>query len=62
MIDRMVKLLPVELDTLLADVDAENATMPKHTAADRAQEGLVLRAIRHIVVNDMLKRVKPRPA
>ena len=62
MIDRMVKLLPVELDALLAEVDAENAAMPKLTAADRAQEGLVLRAIRHIVVNDMLKRITPRRA
>jgi serine/threonine-protein kinase HipA len=36
--------------------------MPKLTAAHRAQEGLVLRAIRHIVMNDMLKRVTRRAA
>jgi serine/threonine-protein kinase HipA len=62
MIDRMAKLLPIELDALLAEIDAENATLPKLTAAHRAQEGLVLRTIRHIVLNDMLKRVSRRAA
>ncbi|CAB3761727.1 hypothetical protein LMG29542_04163 [Paraburkholderia humisilvae] len=60
-IDDLLRRIPVEADALLAEVSAENAVIlaeRSHLAATFGGEMRCLRAICHIVIREMVQRLR----
>jgi serine/threonine-protein kinase HipA len=57
-LDRMVQGIVPEADKLIAAIGAENAALPEAVRAALGGEMRVLRAIRHIIIQEMVNRLK----
>lgn len=58
-LDRMVRGFIAEADKLIAAIAAENAQLPNAVRPALGGEMRVLRAIRHVVIEEMVKKLKP---
>ena len=58
-LDVMVTKLRHEVPRLVDEIAQDTAKLERASAADQAIEATVLRAIRHVIVPDMLVRVAP---
>jgi serine/threonine-protein kinase HipA len=58
-LDRMVPGIVPEADKLIAAIAAENAQLPESVRPALGGEMRVLRAIRHIIIEEMVKKLKP---
>jgi serine/threonine-protein kinase HipA len=56
-IDTITKRIGPELERIIADIEAENAQMPENTRRFHGGELRLLRAIRYVVVANMLKQL-----
>lgn len=57
-LDRMVQGILPEADRLIATIAAENAQLPEAARPVLGGEMRVLRAIRHVIIEDMVKKLK----
>jgi serine/threonine-protein kinase HipA len=57
-LDRMVQGIVPEADKLIAAIGAENAALPEAVRAALGGEMRVLRAIRHIIIQEMVSKLK----
>jgi hypothetical protein len=55
----MVPGIVPEADKLIAAIAAENAQLPESVRPALGAEMRVLRAIRHIIIEEMVKKLKP---
>jgi serine/threonine-protein kinase HipA len=61
-IDSITTRIGPELDTIIASVEHDNAQLPTNTRQYQGGELRLLRAIRHIVVAQMLQKISHGPA
>jgi serine/threonine-protein kinase HipA len=57
-VGRMTEKAMSEMDDIIAHITQENTSAPKEVAAHQAGEMRLLRAIRHIVMSEMLEKMK----
>ncbi len=58
-LDRTVQRIVPAADALLAAIEAENGQLPAEVRPFLAGKMRVLRAIRHIIIHEMVKKLKP---
>jgi serine/threonine-protein kinase HipA len=57
-LDRLARDLPLALDALLSRIEKENADYPQQVRVFLGGETRLISTIRHLVVTDMLERLK----